>query len=57
MGLEVWLASFSSWFLLKFCEDGGKDGGTEVFEVGFVWLASRVAIDLDVSPVLAKLLS
>ncbi len=57
IGLEVWLASFSSWFLLKVCDDGGKDGGTVVFDVGFVSLTSRGAIDLDVSPMLTKLLS
>lgn len=57
MGLKVWLAGFQRWFLLGFCEDGGKDGGTVVFEVDLGWFASRVGIDLDVSPVLAKLLS
>ena len=49
--------NFPGCFLIRLCEEGGKDGGSVVFEVGFVWLASRVAIDLNVSPVLAKLLS
>ena len=57
VGLKVWLAGFQCWFLLRFCEDGGKNGGTVASEVDSGWFASRVGIDLDVSPVLAKLLS
>ena len=57
MDLEVWLASFFNWSLLKVCDDGGKDGGIVVFEVKFVWFASGLVADLDVLPVLAKLLS
>ena len=57
MGLKVSLAGFQRWLLLGFREDGGENGGTVVFEVDSWWFASRVGIDSDVSPVLAKLLS
>ena len=39
------------------CDDGGKDVGTMIFEVGLGWLVSRVAIGLDVALGLLKLLS
>ena len=57
MGLKVRLMNFPGCFLIRLCEEGGKGGGSVVFEGGFPWFASRVAIDLNVLPVLAKLLS